>query len=178
MSFPLETKQRMSSDNDLGHRFDELANAEGFITKFIDNADVQRLGQKAVKIEYCFKSAIASTAGATVQFYLVTADDNATAQHVDGGFIFDTDDSAEWTAASTPTAAQIREMVRYVHGQAVRAAANITYKGSFEITLPAARNWAIFVYNETGQALSSTAGDHYLRYIYTADYADAPRLNG
>jgi hypothetical protein len=173
MSFPLETKQRISTDVDLGHIFESLATGEGFVTKVIDNADSQRLGRKTVKVEYAFKTATAPTAGTTVQFYLVTADDNAS-QHVDGSFVLGAS-AVKWTS---PSAGTQRDMVRFVHAQAVRLVANTTYKGSFEFAIPAARNWAIYVYNETGQALSAVAADHYLRYLVSSDYADAPKVNG
>ena len=50
MSFPLETKQRISTDTELFNMFGDLAHAEGFITRFVDNADPMRVGHKTVKI--------------------------------------------------------------------------------------------------------------------------------
>lgn len=158
----MEVKGKFGSATAFTHAIHNLANNEGYVMNLIDNADAGNLGYVTYRIEYCIKTGSSTpTNGATFQFYLVTADDDGT-QHIDGGVTAAT----EYGTGSSPhTAAQLRNQMQFCHAQAVRNATAITYKGSFVITVPAGRNWTLYCFNEIGQAMDTTQGNHYVRYI-------------
>lgn len=157
-----DVKQKIGSAVAFTHALQNLANNEGYVMNLIDNADGNNLGMVTYRIEYLIKTGASTpTNGSTVQFYLVTADDDGT-QHIDGGVIAAT----EYTSASSPhTAAQLRDQLQFCHAQAVRNVTATNYKGSFVIQVPAGRQWTLYVFNETGQALDTTNGNHYVRYV-------------
>lgn len=161
-----EAKLKSGTATALTHSFETLANNEGFISPFIDNADGSELGYFTYRIEYRFRTGASTpTNGATVQFFVVTADNNGT-RHVDANLTYSASVCTEYTTGSSPhTAAQIRDQLAFAHAQAVRNVTATDYYGSFMITVPGAREWAIYAFNETGQALDTTAGNHYLRYV-------------
>jgi hypothetical protein len=165
-----EIKQKLGAATALTHSFETLANQEGFISPFVDNADANNLGYKMVRIEYRIRSgASAPTDKAQVQFFLVTADDDGT-RHIDGNLNYSTSVVTEYTTGSSPhTAAQIRDLLQPVHAQPFRTPTATDYYGSFVIMVPGGRNWAIYAFNDLGNALDTTAGNHYLRYVVISD---------
>lgn len=165
-----ELKQKVGSATAFtGISFHTLANTDGFVSTFVDNADASALGYREYRVEYKFRTGSSTpTNGTTVQFFLVTADDDGT-QHVDGNLPFSTSSATEWTSSTSPhTASQVRDQLQFAHAQTVRNATATDYWGSFVVSVPASRNWAIYVYNESGTALDTTSGNHYMRYILSS----------
>lgn len=154
--------QQHDAASGLQSGFHALTNATGFVTPFVDNCDASSRGSFKVRVEYKVESGgSAPTAGKAVQFFLVTADDDAS-QHIDGGLSFSTSASALVTGSAAST---VREQLRFLHSQPFGTGTNTFYYGSFMVNLIGARNWAIYAYNDVGQTLNTTAANHYIRWV-------------
>ena len=169
MAFTVKGK-KSSGATALIHVLHLLANSEGSLTNFVDNADADQLGSRSVRIEYLIRvsTANAPTSNAPLMFYLVTADDELT-KHLDGdgAITFSAVAATEFTSGTTPTADKLRfKLGPAVHARPVDSSTGEKYYGSFVMDITGARHWAIYVYNGTGQALDGDNSDHYLRYIY------------
>jgi hypothetical protein len=111
-----------------------------------------------IHFQVAVASAIALTAGNTIQFFWARGDDS-TPIHIDGNIA-----SAMTTTAPTGfTWAQTRDLLQFCFVQPVIATANMNYKGSFMIFDPGPRG-ALVLYNATGQSLNGDPSRFYFRY--------------
>ena len=91
----------------------------------------------------------APTAGGTVEFYLLRADDNATEIRDGEAIAATTDHGIYGTAAGV---ARLRTEAEFIGAIVVDAVTDITYRKSFVVNDPGT-DWNIMIHNNTGQIL-------------------------
>lgn len=101
----------------------------------------------------------APTAGGSIEFYLLRADDHAT-EIRDGDTITSTDHGTNATAA---VVARLRQNLGLVGLIIVDATADVVYQKSFVINDPGT-DWVLLVYNGTGQVLANEDSVHVVHY--------------
>lgn len=97
------------------------------------------------------------TANTPIEFYLSRADDDSGTEFRSGG-----------TGTTTATYTGTKAEIDFVHAISVASTANKTYYPEFIIEDPGT-DWNIVIYNETGDALNSTAANHEVRYRTVTD---------
>lgn len=138
-----------------------LANAAGRVSTQVDLCDANNLAPQSLIVQVKLTSGgSAPTAGTTYQLYWARGED-ATSGHIDGGLAA-TDTG--YTSGSSPfTAAQLRDQLQFVGAIPVTAGTATTYRATFVIPDPGPRG-SLYLFNDTGQAMSSTGGDHSAHY--------------
>ena len=146
-----EIKDKYSASAALTITLASLANGSARQSTLVDNTTAR---YQQVVVFYKITQGTSPTGNRSVRFYLVRSDNDATTEHRD--FAAGTADAA-WTVA--PNAIP-------VHQAANRAspATGDVLQGSFIVDLPGPE-WAIAVENDTGVALNSTGGNHWVRYV-------------
>jgi hypothetical protein len=136
-----------------------LANVAGRVSTQIDLTDAAGLAPQGLLVQLKIKTATAPTAGTTIQVYWARGEDGT--GFVDGSLAA-TDTG--YTSGSSPfTAAQIRDQLQFVGSIPVQVTGSLTYQSTFIITDPGPRG-SLYIFNDCGQALSSTGGDHSAHY--------------
>lgn len=134
-----------------------LANQAGRIGSQVDFTDTDLKAPQAIMVFSHFKTgSSAPTAGKSIQFYWARGDE-ASPAHVDAGF--GTSDASVTGYAATAS----RDQMQFVGAQVLTAIPDQNYYSSFIVYTPGPRG-SLYVFNDSGQALSSTAGDFYVRY--------------
>lgn len=154
------SKRVLTAQTSMTATLASLANAAGRISTQVSFADLSTTFKAplAVMVQFHFRTgASAPTLGTTVQFYVV----RGAGSHVDANLA--TSDTGYTSASSPFTASQIRDQLTLAYSQPVLASTATDYYGSFLVVDPGAK-FAIYVFNDTGQALDSTAGNFYLKY--------------
>lgn len=142
-----EIKDKYSASAALTITLASLANTAGRQSTIISNA-TPRYQDLLVFVK--LKSNGTPTANALYEIYLIRSDADGTAHRSDGAGASD--------AAFTPVNAQLIGTVR-----CVGSASEVDY-GEFLVSRPGPE-WGIAVFNRSGQALTATAGDHWVRYV-------------
>lgn len=143
-----EIKDKFASMAALTKTLALLANGAGFLSDAVSNATNR---YQDILLYVCLKmGATAPTANSLAEIYLVRSDADGTAEHIDDGETFN--------SSHVPANAQLIGALRF------SGAANEVVKGSFLIHRPGPK-WGVTVLNRSGQALSSTETDHWVRYI-------------
>jgi hypothetical protein len=127
-----------------------LANNAGRISAQIDNTTTRA---PMLIVYYRFKSAATPTAGNPVTLYLIRGDTSGTA-HVDENL-----GTADAAVSTKPNHADI------VHITPAKATASWDSGGASAVILNPGPKFSLALFNESGQAFTSTAGDHYVRYV-------------
>ncbi len=137
-----------------------LANVAGQVSTQVDLCDANNLVPQALIVQVKLTAGgSAPTAGSTYQLYWARGED-ATG-HIDGGLAA-TDTG--YTSASSPfTAAQLRDQLQFVGAIPLLATTALTYRATFLITDPGPRG-SLYLYNDSGQTMSTTSGDHSAHY--------------
>lgn len=148
---PNEIKSKFGTPTALTITLASLANAAGRASTLVDNTTA-KAGK--VLIEVMVKSNGTPTAGRTYDVYLIRSDNDGTA-HVSDGF-------AGSDAAFTPVNAKPIGSIR-----CAGSASEVSY-GEFIVRDPGPK-FAVAVYNNSGQALTATGGDHRVRYMNITD---------
>ena len=140
-----------------------LVSASGIVSdqvNFVTTGLASGVAPMAILVSFYFRTGgSAPTAGSTVQFYWARGDSYST-YHVDAGLA----SAMSVTPPSGFVWSQVRDSLQFCYSQPVLAQANTGYKGSFVVYDPGPKG-SLVLYNETGQALNSTAANFYFRYI-------------
>jgi hypothetical protein len=154
-----EILQKIGASSALTITLASLADGAGRVS-----AQVAGTSPVAGKLQVFYKittGGSAPTAGTSVSFFLVRGDDHET-EHRDGGV------GATDSAVADAENFKLANAGNLVHAFAVTNATAKAYQGSFIIENQGT-DWQIAVINNIGQALSSTAGDHWLRVRGVSD---------
>ncbi len=132
-----------------------LANAAGRISTQLDLTTAR---PRLLKIFWKITAgAVAPTAGSPYILYLVRSDAKATGEHVDGGYGL-----VDAAVATQPNSLSIIDVIPVI------ATAAQGHASSAEIWYPSAK-MSVLVWNASGQAISTTEADHYIRYTVEYD---------
>lgn len=138
-----------------------LASLANVAARVSDQVDFVASGvvPQGLLVQLKLKTATAPTAGTTLQVYWARGED-ATG-FIDGSLAA-TDTG--YTSGSSPfTAAQLRDQLQFVGAIPVIATGSLTYQSTFILSDPGPRG-SLYIFNDTGQALSATGGDHSAHY--------------
>jgi hypothetical protein len=141
-----------------------LANAAGRVSNQIVFADGSTTFKSPYAAQVHFHTKVGTgtpTAGNTIQFYWVPASSGSMGSHISGNLA--TTDTGYTSGSSPFTAAQLRDQLRFVYSQPMIATSALDYYGSFIIPDPGPRG-SLYVYNDSGVSLDTTAANFYVRY--------------
>jgi len=147
-----ELKDKFSTSAALTISLGGLADGAGRQSSLVDNS-ASRDQDVMIFVKLRADTAAAPDADAVCEVYLLRGDADATDEHV-------TDGAGASDAAFTPLNAPL---VGVVTTSGAPSAGDVLY-GEFLIHRPGP-TWGIAVANRTGQALSSTSGDHWVRFV-------------
>jgi hypothetical protein len=137
-----------------------LANGGGRVSTQVDLTDANGLAPEYVEFFYRVRTGTSPTTGKTVEYYAVCGDEDGT-PHIDGG-VAATDTG--YASGDTPLSASARrDQLTMLAAQPVIGTTGVDYYGSFVWYNPPPRI-SVYAFNDTGSALDSTGGNHYLRY--------------
>ncbi len=149
---PNELKDKFAASTALTISLGSLADDGGRQSTLVDNATA-RYQDLLIYVKLKTNTTTAPDGDSTCELYLLRGDADATTEHV-------TDGAGASDAALTVLNAPLVGVVRT---KAAPAAGDVLY-GEFLVHRPGPK-WGVAIVNRTGQTLSATGGDHWVRYV-------------
>lgn len=149
---PNELKDKFAGSSALTISLGSLADDGGRQSTLVDNTTA-RYQDLLIYVKLTTNTTTAPDGDSTCELYLLRGDADATTEHV-------TDGAGASDAALTVVNAPLVGVVRT---KSTPAAGDILY-GEFLVHRPGPK-WGVAVVNRTGQSLSATGGDHWVRYV-------------
>jgi len=149
---PNELKDKFSTSTALTISLDGLADGAGRQSSLVDNS-ASRDQDVLLFVKLRADTAAVPDADAVCEVYLLRGDADATGEHVSDG-------AGPSDAAFTPLNAPL---IGVMTTSGAPSAGDVLY-GEFLVHRPGP-TWGVAVVNRTGQAFSSTAGDHWVRFV-------------
>lgn len=149
---PNEIKEKFGGTTALTITLASLANGSGRQSTIVANTTA-KYADLIVYVKLTMSGSSAPNANAICEVYLIRGDQDATTEHLD-------DAAGASDAAITPLNAQLIGTLRTKGSPAT----SDVLQGSFLVNRPGP-SWGIAIVNKSGQALHSTAGNHWVRYV-------------
>lgn len=148
---PNEIKDKFAASTAMTITLASLTDGAGRQSAMIDNATARH--PEALVYVKCKMGSSAPNANSIVEVYLLRGDKDAGTEHFSDG-------AGSGDAALTPLNAQLVGVLR---NKASPSAGDVLY-GEFLVHRLGPR-WGVALVNRTGQALDSTGGNHWVRYV-------------
>jgi len=148
---PTEIKDKYSTSTALTITLNGLGNGIARQSTIVDNTS-NRYSRIVIYAKLRQSTSVTPTGNRTCTFYLLRDDNHGTNHRTDGA-----------GASDTTITIQNAQLIGVLNNKPSPSTGDYLY-GEFIIDNPGPK-WGIAVQNDTGQALGSTAGDHWLRYV-------------